>query len=73
MGDEPTTGDNDADKRPRIYMRSSTTEGEVEVTVQGAEGETVADCSDVADERFRHAVRENETLSKGDDDVAGYQ
>lgn len=35
--------DNDADKRPRMYGRACTTDGEVEVTVKGGEGETVED------------------------------
>ena len=44
--------DNDADKRPRVYARSSTPDGEVEVTVQGAEGET----SDDLENQFHDAV-----------------
>ena len=44
--------DNDADKRPRVYGRSSTPDGEVEVTVEGAEGET----SDDLEDQFQDAV-----------------
>jgi len=48
--------DNDADSRPRIYMRSTSKHGEAEVTVHGAEGESADDIASLAAERFDHAV-----------------
>ena len=45
----------------RIYMRTSTANGlngnEVEVTVEGGEGEDVEDIEDIARERFNQAVQ----------------
>ena len=46
------SGENDADKRPRMFGRVVSTEGEIEVTVQGGEGETSEDIED----RFHAAV-----------------
>lgn len=44
----------------RIYMRTSAANGfdgnEVEITVEGGEGEDVADVEDVAERRFEQAV-----------------
>jgi len=41
--EENDTGDNDPDKRPRVYGRATGDEGTVEVTLQGGEGETSDD------------------------------
>lgn len=54
-GRESTPHDNDADSRPRIYMKSADRDKTVEVTVEGSEGESTDDIADVADERFDHA------------------
>lgn len=52
--DEPPTN------QPRVYMRTSAANGfdgnEVEVTVEGGEGETVDDIEAVAERRFEQAV-----------------
>ena len=36
-------GDNDADKRPRMYGQAVAENGKIEVTVKGGEGETTDD------------------------------
>lgn len=49
-----------ATNQARIYMRTSAANGfdgnEVEVTVEGGEGESVEDIEDVAERRFEQAV-----------------
>jgi len=55
------TGDDDPPtNQARIYMRTSAANGfdgnEVEVTVEGGEGETVDDIADEAEDRFEQAV-----------------
>lgn len=40
---EEENHDNDADKRPRMYARATSKYGQIEVTVQGGEGEEVED------------------------------
>ena len=62
-------GDNGDDEPPsnqaRIYMRTSAANGfdgnEVEITVEGGEGETVDDLEDVAERRFDQACRNAST------------
>ena len=57
-------GDNDDEpvetNQARIYMRTSAANGfdgnEVEITVEGGEGETVEDIADEAERRFDQAV-----------------
>lgn len=68
MTDEP---DDDPAEAPRIYMRSSTTHGEVEVTVEGSETDDVGECASLAAERFDHAVQEQSNLNDKDDDAKG--
>lgn len=60
--------DNDADGRPRIYGRTSTPHGEVELTVQGAEGERVTDVADAFDEKLDRLVDAQDDLNDADDD-----
>lgn len=60
-------GDNDADKRPRIYGRTSTPDGEVEFTVQGAEGETSEDVRETAEETLTNLVDSQEELADEDE------
>lgn len=70
---DPTPHDNDADARPRVYMRSATRDGEVEVTVQGCEGEGAGDVASLAAERFDHAVQAQDELAEDDGDRRGLQ
>lgn len=65
--------DNGSDERPRVYMRASTPDGEVEVTVQGAKGESTADVKDVAENRFDHAVDRQGDLVEDEPDGKGVQ
>ena len=48
------------ENQARIYMRTSAANGlngnEVEITVEGGDGETTDDIEDTAKERFRQAV-----------------
>jgi len=57
--DEPPTN------QARVYMRTSAANGfdgnEVEVTVEGGEGETVDDIADEAERRFEQAVESTGT------------
>lgn len=57
MSDEEEQPSNQA----RIYMRTSAANGlngnEVEVTVEGGEGEEVEDIEEIAKERFNQAVQ----------------
>ena len=72
--DNGAPGDNDADKRPRIYGRTATTDGEVEFTVQGAEGETSEDVSETAEETLNNLVDKQEDLTDEDEtEERGYQ
>lgn len=67
-------GDNDADKRPRIWGRTATPEGEVEFTVQGAEGETSEDVRETAEETLDNLVDKQEDLTDEDEhEERGYQ
>jgi hypothetical protein len=62
--------ENDADKRPRVYLHSSTSEQEIEVTVQGAEGETSDDVKDNAEEMYdmvKEDIEEDDEVSKSYD------
>lgn len=45
------------DERPRMYGRATTTEGEVEITVQGSADETAEDIADAFDKRVEKMVR----------------
>lgn len=68
-------GDDDpATNQARIYMRTSAANGfdgnEVEVTVEGGEGEVVDDIEDVAERRFEQAV---EATGCDDTNRPGYQ
>lgn len=68
-------GDDDpATNQARIYMRTSAANGfdgnEVEVTVEGGEGEDVDDIEDVAERRFEQAV---EATGCEDTNRPGYQ
>lgn len=74
--DEPDDGSphhNDADSRPRIYMRSTSKHGEAEVTVEGAEGEEAEDLASLAAERFDHAVEGQAALADDDPPERGTQ
>jgi len=51
MGDE-------SDKRPRVYVHSSTSEQDIEVTVKGSEGETTDDAEETA-KRMYAMAKEN--------------
>lgn len=68
--------DNDEPKsnQARIYMRTSAANGfdgnEVEVTVEGGEGEDVDDIADEAERRFEQAV---ESTGCEDTNRPGYQ
>ena len=59
-------GDDDGEttNQARIYMRTSAADGmngnDVEVTVEGGEGETIGDINDVARDRFEQAVEESD-------------
>lgn len=57
-----------ADSRPRVYKRAASKHGEVEVTVEGAEGETFDDIAEEAQEQFEDAVRGQEKLRGRDKD-----
>lgn len=69
---EPTPHDNDADARPRVYMRAATPDAVVEVTVQGCEGDAADDVASLAAERFDHAVQSEGQLSDVDADGKGF-
>lgn len=70
-GDSETVGDNDADKRPRIYGRAADSDSEIEVTVQGGEGEKAEDLSEEFDARV-DKLREG-VDDEGDDDRRGFE
>lgn len=63
-----------ATNQARIYMRTSAANGfdgnEVEITVEGGEGEDVDDIEDVAERRFEQAV---ESTGCDDSNRPGYQ
>lgn len=61
MSDDDAVGDNDADKRPRIYGKAETPDKEVEVTVQGSEGETTADLEETFEDAVDRMAAEAET------------
>jgi len=67
--------DNDADKRPRIWGRTATEDGEVEFTVQGGEGETSEDLKETAEETLDSLVDKQADLNGEDEDKGkkGYQ
>ena len=54
-------GDDVQENQARIYMRTSAANGlngnEVEITVEGGDGETTDDIEDTAKERFQQAVK----------------
>jgi len=54
------------DKRPRFYTNLETSYGRLELTVQGAEGETAAELASVFDERLGKALDAQRGL-EGDD------
>lgn len=54
--DDATPHDNDADSRPTVYGRLSVPDGEVEVSVEGAEHESIHDIADEFDEKLRQLV-----------------
>ncbi|AGM11695.1 hypothetical protein HCTV5_86 [Halovirus HCTV-5] len=60
------TNSNDADKRPRIYVHSATSDQEIEVTVQESEGERTDDVKETAEEMYEMAKQEVED----DDEVS---
>jgi hypothetical protein len=70
MGDDEVPQTNQA----RIHMRSSAIDGfdgdEVEVTVEGGEGESVSDIEDAAARRFAQAV---ESASPDSEPERGYE
>lgn len=73
MSDEDAAevGDNDADKRPRIYGRAADSDSEIEVTVQGGEGEKAEDLTEEFDARvdkLREGVDDSE-----EDDRRGFE
>lgn len=63
---EEENHDNDADKRPRMYARATSKFGQIEVTVQGGEGEKVEDLEDP----FEEAV---ETMSDKQEEITEEQ
>ena len=69
--DDGSPHGNDADGRPRIHYKAESKHGYVEVCVHGAEGETVDDIGDVADERLDHALEAQEELRDRDDEGEG--
>lgn len=73
MSEDGTNGgstphENDADSRPRVYLHTVTDNRRIEVTVQGAEGESTETVSEHAKEQFDH-VMENESTVEDDKQV----
>lgn len=72
--DNGAPGDNDADKRPRIWGRTATEDGEVEFTVQGAEGDTSEDVKETAEDTLNNLVDKQEDLKEDNgEDRRGFQ
>lgn len=66
--DESSVGDNDADKRPRMYGKVVTEEGSVELTVKGSEGETSDDLSKPFDTNLQKLVNASDELSDDEEE-----
>lgn len=56
------------DKRPRIYGSTATQDGAIEVTVQGAEGETTEDIAETFDEKVDKLIDSQDKLDDCDDE-----
>lgn len=52
----------ESDKRARIYQKIINSEGGLELTVQGAEGETTEDIAPVAEERLEDLMESQAEL-----------
>ena len=61
------------DKRPRLYGQTATKRGEIELTVQGAEGETAEDLSDVFSEKLVELIQAQSAVGNEDVDVSHVQ
>lgn len=68
--EEATAHDNDADSRPFIFGRVATPAGEVELTVEGAEDESVRDVSDEFDAKLRQLVQAQQDFMTEDEDTS---
>ena len=55
------------DKRPRLYGKTATKRGEIELTVQGAEGETAEELSGIFSAKLCELIEAQEAV--GNDDV----
>lgn len=73
MTDEEETGDNDADKRPRVYGSASGERGHVEVTVQGGEGETSDDVMDHLHKAVEEMTSAQATLNEDESREPGVE
>ena len=58
--------DNDADSKPYIRQTARSKHSEVEVVVEGAEGESISEIKDVAQERFEQTQKRQEKLREKD-------
>lgn len=59
---------NDADKRPRMYGKVATSDGSVELTVQGSEGEESEDLSEPFEENLQTLLSAADDLDEESDD-----
>lgn len=61
------------DKRPYLYTNFETPYGCVELTVEGAEGETASELSDLFDEKLDKVVRKQNELAGENDSKTGVE
>lgn len=61
------------DKRPRLHGKTATKRGEIELTVQGAEGETATDLSDMFSAKLNELVEAQEAVGNEEIDDSHVQ
>jgi len=61
--------ENDADKRPRLFGRVEVPGGEIELTVQGSEGESTDDLEGTFDEKLDKLCEKADHIHDEPDDA----